>query len=150
MNTQKLDTEGVADTKTKVAELNFEILGMYVDSAKSFVQLSSGGVALPLAFKNALSALWTTNSRFNTYALAFVGFSWLFFLLSIICGAIYQYAAAKYFENATLPAEAFIPWGLKRMTNAEPGLAYGAMVICFLLGVFFVVLYSVVALFVHG
>lgn len=119
-----------------------EIIKLYLDGAKSFVQLSSAGLALPVVLNSNVLGIFHTTPRFGYFQLVFICISWLCFLLAIAAGVLYQYAAVKFVEYES-DSETYVPFALKPFVKGiGPGLAYGAMVLAFFVGAVSVVVYS--------
>jgi hypothetical protein len=126
-----------------------ELMKAYVDTAKSFVQLSSAGLALPLVFSSQLLGLFgrTTSQSGAVTPLSegvriWVIASWACFLITIGAGTFYQYAAIKSAEEEIDPSGVYITKILRPLITTGPGLAYGVMVIFFYLGAVSVIVYS--------
>jgi hypothetical protein len=123
-----------------------EIIKAYIDSSKSFIQLSSAGLALPVVLHSQVLGLFRQTAGYNRLVLSFVLLSWLCFLASIAAGTLYQYAAIKSVEYEAAPTETYVPQVLSYLIERRgPGVAYGVMVIAFYLGAVFVVTYSFIA-----
>jgi len=120
---------------------DFEVIKAYVDSTKSFVQLSSAGLALPLALRSAWPAIAASSGAFHSYALVSIVFSWICFLTAIATGTFYQYLGIKYIEVELSKDQAVVS-SLVRRFVANPGNFYGAMLIAFFLGAFSIFVYS--------
>jgi hypothetical protein len=67
-----------------------EMMAMYLDTAKTYMNLSMAALALTIVFREKIVAA-RPGSRVSTLMLA----SWLLFLLSIGGSAFYQYLGAK-------------------------------------------------------
>ena len=101
-----------------------EIMSLYIDSAKTFIQLSSGAIALSVAFVEKLSGSRALKER-NT---ALVG-SWVMFLLAIGFGALYQYFAIKLLDSRSdFPGT---PGLMPEFLQRSPGKLYAGMVFSF-------------------
>lgn len=130
-------------------ELDSRILEAYRHSAKSYVQLSSGGLALPLLLHESWTAVTGRALDFGGIGLIIVVLSWMSFLLAIGAALLYEYANIKYFEVEVFPSSTYILPCLKDLIKKRgPGELYGVMTICFYLGAICIVLYSFVAIIV--
>jgi len=94
--------------KSETDRLNLEVLKEYAKSTNSFIQLSSAGIALPLALGTAWSGVPGPTVRFPKTVLVEIIISWAAFTISIGAGALYQYAAVKFFEKSVF-AGAYVP-----------------------------------------
>ena len=126
--------------------LNLEVLKEYAKSTNSFIQLSSAGIALPLALGTAWAGIHGQNFRFPKPVLIEIIISWAAFIISIGAAALYQYAAIKFFEKSVFP-EAYVPAVLRPLMKKGPGEAYGIMVACFSIGGIFILVYSYTLVF---
>ncbi len=104
------------------------IMTLYIDSAKTYVQLSTGVLALSITFVQKI--LGGDPPLRNPPWLA-LG-SWIAFLIAIGGGALYQYLAIKYLDaKSDHPgARGLLPQQLVE----DPGLVYGLMVVAFYVG----------------
>jgi hypothetical protein len=112
--------------------MNFEqekaIMTLYVDSAKTYVQLSTGVLALSITFIEKVlgGPLPIRNPRWLLLG------SWIAFLIAIGGGALYQYVAVKYLDAKSDAPGA--PGMLPHRLVDEPGIVYGVMVVAFYVG----------------
>jgi len=126
-----------------------EITKLYIDSAKSFVQLSSAGLALPVVLSSKILGLFRSTQQFNHFSLAFICLSWGCFLVAIGAGVLYQYAAVKFLEYEA-DNETYVPRALQSLVNDRgPGVAFGVMTVAFYAGAVSVVIYSLIATLYH-
>jgi hypothetical protein len=124
---------------------DIEIMKLYLDGTKSFVQLSSAGLALPIVLSSKVIDLFRTSGHFNHLSLTFVCISWACFLTSIGAGALYQYVAVKFLEYEG-DKQTYVPGTIQWLVKGlGPGVAYGAMVVAFYGGAISVVIYSLTA-----
>ena len=122
-----------------------ETMKLYLEGSKSFVQLSSAGLALPVVLKSSIFGLFGKTGQFSSLQLTIVCLSWMCFLVSIGAGVLYQYVAVKFIESESHPKKTYVPSILKGLVR-EPGRAYGVMVVAFYAGAVSVVVYSLAAL----
>ena len=122
---------------------NLDIIKEYVQSAKSFVQLSSAGLVVPLAFRVKVLGIPEGGQRFDKFELVAMCALWAFFLVAIGTGVFYQYIAIKFVEYRRSPHETYVPALLRPIVEEYgPGTVYGVMVVTFYCGALCVVLYS--------
>ena len=76
-----------------------ETMKLYIEGSKSFVQLSSAGLALPVVLKSNIFGLFDKTGQFSSLQLMVVCLSWVCFLVSIAAGVLYQYVAVKFIES---------------------------------------------------
>lgn len=102
MSPEKPQVETVASAPHKARKLEeeefkakLEMTKTFCDTAKSYVQISSVGVALPLLFRQAM--LGDTDAKKGLLGSLpwTLGASWLFFLLSIGLGLVYQWLSIR-------------------------------------------------------
>jgi hypothetical protein len=132
-----------------MSELNeLELIKAYIDSTKTFVQLSSAGLLAPVVLKSNVIGLFQKGDQYSVFELTFVCLSWIFFLAAIGAAVLYQYVAIKFVEYHSEPSRTYVPRILETLVKVRgPGLAYGAMVVSFYGGAVTVVLYSFAAIF---
>jgi hypothetical protein len=104
---------------------NIDIMKAYCDTAKSYVQIASAGLAAPLVFtqtllgKNAAEAgLGATGVPRSLVA------AWSLFLITVASGLIYQWLAIRYASNEVDGKE----------NTFSRSFPYGVMIISFVAG----------------
>ena len=123
------------------------------DSARSYIQISSAALALPLLFSRALLAEGAGKSGF--YAL---GTTWslvaacAFFLVAIVCGLFYQWLIVRRLWDKLhrdhISAEYAAEWGVAQSAFApklewlDRSWLYGGMVGSFIVGAALLVLFA--------
>ncbi len=109
------------------------IMKLFIDNAKTYVQLSTGMLALSITFIEKVF------KPPITYDLFLIG-SWIAFLIAIGFGAYYQYLAVKVLEGVSLTGSAkiILPSWLK-----DPSVIYFIMMVTFYLGI---VLFTIAAI----
>lgn len=129
-------------------DMTLETTKLYIDGAKTFVQLSSAGLVLPIVLKSNVIGFFGRSDHSSSFELFVVCISWICFLVAIGAGVLYQYVAVKFIEYQSDPGGTYVPPVLgKLITFPGPGLAYGTMVVAFYAGAVSVVIYSLAALF---
>lgn len=105
--------------------VNKEIMPLYLDSAKTFISLSSGALGLSIAFREKIIGS-QPGARVSTLMLL----SWLFFLLAIGSSALYQYLGVKFLDSVSC-----FPGAIQYFEQLvrNPGRVYGAMLVFFFL-----------------
>ncbi len=104
-------------------EQNKTVMGLFIDSTKTYVQLSTAALGGLIAFIEGLQAKGG-NSRW-------LGGSMIAFLLAIGAGALYQYLAVKNIDAMSdEKGKAFMPDCLIK----NPGYIYGLMLATFYTG----------------
>lgn len=128
-----------------MTDLDFakEVMPLYIESAKSYAQLSAAALALTIIFKEKVMGE-SGRMRVNILMVS----SWFFFLLSIGASAYYQWVAIRLIEHYRNLAAGYdglyFPltiWWL------WPAYAYGLMVFCFFAGATLLMLTSAEQLF---
>jgi len=132
-------------TYTDFFKARTELVKALADSARSYIQISSAALALPLLFSRALLAEGAGKSGF--YAL---GTTWslvaacAFFLVAIVCGLFYQWLIVRRLWDKLhrdhITAEYAAEWGVAKSTFApkfewlDRSWLYGGMVCSFMVG----------------
>ena len=107
-------------------EVNLDIIPLYLESARTYLQLSIAMLGLTVAFREKIFGEGTL-PRVNVSTVL----CWGTLLLSIRFNALYQYAAVHFLDAQSVhPGKTFLPSWLV----SSPGRAYGAMVVLFYLG----------------
>jgi hypothetical protein len=111
-----------------MSDLEYKVMGLFIDNAKTYVQLSVGALVLSVTFLHDILGIPKDQKiQVPPGLLA----SWICFLLAVLSGALYQYHAVKYIERESgLGGNA--SW--MRKFDESPYLLYGAMLIGFGLG----------------
>jgi len=124
-----------------------ELILAYVDGTKSFVQLSSAGLLVPIALRSEALGFMPHTGAVSRTSLALACVSWLLFLVAIGAGLLYQYTAVKFLEYQS-NKRAYVPRLLRHLVVGEgPGVAYGVMVSAFYAGAIAVILCAASELF---
>jgi hypothetical protein len=111
-----------------------EIIPLYLDSAKTFMHLSSGALALTISFREKV-----IGSHPGTGIGRSLLGSWFSFLLCIAASALYQYFGIEYLDHVS-PRPGATPALEFFVTN--PGYVYGTMLVFFLVGAVLLVISS--------
>jgi hypothetical protein len=131
----------------------FEIVKSFVDTAKSYIQISSAGLALPLLFTQAIFGKSAENGLKNTGSTrGFLYGAWFCFLLAIGFGLIYQWLSVrrvwddhhemvKTDQNKDKPGIRFTVW-VPHFPDLNLSIFYGGMVVFFFVGVVFFVWFA--------
>jgi hypothetical protein len=127
--------------------INLDTMKAYIDTTKTYIQLSSGGLVLPLAIKTQVLNLFRSGGSYSGVVLGLIIVSWVCFLVAIAAAALYQYAAVKFVEYHQNRQATYVSGPLKRLIHSKngPGVAYGVMFAAFYSGAILVVLYSLAA-----
>jgi hypothetical protein len=87
------ETRGLTPEEAKLKlEKERIIVSLYIDNAKTYIQLSTGALVLSVAFIRGLSG----SNNLPMEPLFFV--TWVCWLIAILAGVTYQYSAVKYLE----------------------------------------------------
>ena len=107
----------------------FKVMGVFIDNAKTYVQLSAGALLLSITFLHEILGASKDQKLPTDFWLIL---SWCSFLVAIVFGALSQYYAAKFLEwKSGLPRHHLI--GSKWLVH-HPWPIYGVMLIAFYLG----------------
>lgn len=80
-------------------EGEYRNVGLFVDNAKTYIQLATGALLLSVTFQESVSG--KTGPQVKQL---YLWLPWLCWLISILAGATYQYCAAKYLEELEIRA----------------------------------------------
>lgn len=105
---------------------NKEIVSLYIDTTKSFLNLSTGALSLTIAFRENI-----IGSASGDHVSKLMVASWLFYLVAIGFGALYQYCGVKFLDSFSRSPGAK---GIFGLFEKNPGWLYGLMLVCFFLG----------------
>jgi hypothetical protein len=112
--------------------VNKDIMPLYLDTAKTYMNLSAGALALTIVFREKV-----VGSQPGTRVSAVMLMSWMSFLLAIGSSALYQYFAVKFLDSVSC-APGPIQYFESFVKN--PGRIYGVMLVFFFVGSSFLVL----------
>jgi hypothetical protein len=76
-------------------EREYKVMGVFIDNAKTYVQLSAGALVLSVTFLHEILGVPKDLKVPTDISLIL---SWWSFLVAIVFGALYQYYAAKFLE----------------------------------------------------
>lgn len=107
-----------------------EIMKAFIDTAKSFTQVSAAALVLPIFFFRQLLALDPAKPVHVDWLL-FATF--LCFLIAIGSGLLYQYLAVKYLAGHYWTGD----WVKSQKLVRNPQYAYACMIVPFYLGALF-------------
>jgi|SRR6516164_6668445 hypothetical protein len=103
-----------------------EAMKSYSDTAKTFTQLAVAALVLPIVFARQILAV-DNNKPLTADPVLLL--TWLFFLLAIGFGLLYQYLAVKHLEAHFWQEN----WDESTWIVQNPGYVYGSMMIAFYL-----------------
>ena len=99
-------------------QVNLNIVSLYLESARTYLQLSIALLGLTVAFRERVFG-----KDYMPRITAWMLLCWATLLLSIGCNALYQYAAVHFLDaQSGFGAKTFLPEWLVQ----NPGRAYGA------------------------
>lgn len=111
-------------------EEEHKIMDGYIDTAKTFTQLSVGALLLSITF---LEKILDVKGKVPFSFWLF--FAWVLWLLAALAGAFYQYRAVKWLENIAIKSK--IIEGDRHVDDVikiYPATVYGVILVCFFLG----------------
>ena len=120
------------DSKSIQFSENKEIITLYIDTAKTFLNLSSGALALTIILRKDISGTAAGTPVGNMMLAA-----WIFYLLTIGFSALYQYFGVKFLDTFSSSEHEV---GICQYFEKKPGNLYGSMLVCFFLGSLFLVI----------
>jgi hypothetical protein len=116
------------------------IMAGYMDTAKTFTQLSVGALVLSITFLEKILGL---SGRISVpYPLLL---AWVFWLLAALAGAFYQYRAIKWLERMAIELKL-----IKQTEHAGDPLSiypykvFGFLIVCFFLGTIFFAVFGAI------
>jgi hypothetical protein len=113
-----------------------EVMKMFCDNAKTYLQLSGAALGLTLTFAHQILHIPETQNIANGWMIAM----WICFLVAIISGAFYQYLAVKFLEE-------YIDWRYFTFWDwLPPGIVYGVMLGSFYGGTIIFTIYAIIRL----
>jgi len=107
----------------------YKVMGVFVDNAKTYVQLSIGALFLSVTFFHEIVGVPKDEKLPKE---SFLILSWWSFLCAIIAGALYQYFAAKFLEWKSGVERTHRSW--PEWLVRHPWPCYSAMLVCFYAG----------------
>jgi hypothetical protein len=112
----------MAISETDYVKCNIDIMKAYCDTAKSYVQIASAGIAAPFVFTQVILGKSVADAGLVvSWALVV---SWLCFLTTVAAGLVYQWLAIRLAAN----------WLDGQGTKFSRSLPYGVMVGSFFAG----------------
>ena len=105
------------------------VMGLFIENAKTYVQLSSGALLLSVAFLRDFAAV---SEKGPLTADGWLIASWVLFLVSIGSGALYQYEAVKFLEKKSGVKRTHGNW-IEYFVD-RPWPLYGVMLVGFYAG----------------
>jgi len=102
-----------------------EGMSLFIDNAKTFVNLSTGALVLTVAF--ARDILGVPREKALPRDIWLIA-SWVFFLITIIMGSFYQYSAAKYLVKQRVMGIS-LPFGAMLISFYAGALGFTVMAI---------------------
>jgi hypothetical protein len=110
-----------------------QIMKMFSDNTKTYIQLSGTALALTVTFAHEILHIPTNQNIADPWMVAM----WVCFLIAIIAGAFYQYLAVTYLATT-------IDWSHTTFWDwLEPGIAYGVMLVAFYGGTIIFTFYAI-------
>lgn len=130
-----------------------ELTKAFCETAKSYIQISAAALALPIVFTQALLGKNVADSGLRAFGLRpSLVCSWLFFLLAIGFGLVYQWLAIRkawdelhrvqFTDRKAAQAGFRTTWWVPQFREFNRSLLYGAMVVCFYVGAILFVVFA--------
>jgi hypothetical protein len=130
--------------------IKFDLVKAFGDTAKSYIQISSAALALPILFTQAILGKNAAENGLRLVGLPFTLYgAWGSLLLAIAFGLIYQWSSVRRVwdelhamqrteENVTKPGFRR-SWWVVHLDKFNLSLFYGAMMLFFFVGIFLLV-----------
>ena len=124
----------------------FDIVNAFNEAAKSYIQISSAALALPILFAEAILGKNAAEKGLRSAGVPYTLYAaWCFFLLAIAFGLIYQWSSVRRlwdqlhalqsgYHNATEPGFR-VTWWVVRFSAINLSAFYGLMILFFFAGV---------------
>jgi hypothetical protein len=128
----------------KAFENEQKVMAAYVDTAKTYSQLSLGALVLSVTFIEKF-----TTSKTQESVTVWLTAAWLAWLVSAISGAFYQYLAARFLEARGESWGVLTRSGHTQLFNwlaRHPWPAYATMLVTFAVGALSFAIYGLQAL----
>lgn len=111
----------------------FRIMELFIANAKTYTQLSSGGLILTVTFAREVLGMADTEPIPWDWSLVA---TWVFLLVAALSGVTYQYLAVRFLELKTrVPIHHRFDW--PHALRRNPWIAYALMMLSFYLGAAF-------------
>lgn len=148
MTEQAAPLPAVEELKVKL-----DLTKAFGDTAKSYIQISSAALALPIIFTQAILGKDAAEKGLHSVGVPYTLYAaWVCFLLAIAFGLIYQWSSIRrVWDNlhaiqqtdATTTKPGFREtWWVPHFPNLNLSLFYGAMMGFFFWGAFFFVVFA--------
>jgi hypothetical protein len=121
-------------TATDVTDFDkeFKVMGLFIDNAKTYTQLSGAAIALSVTFLREVLGIAKDNPISLDWPLVV---SWVCFLIAIGAGVSYQYFAVKFLEWKSAVKRHHV--SLPRSLIEHPWPLYSIMLVTFYAGAVF-------------
>lgn len=124
-----------------------DLMRAFCDTAKTYIQISSAALALPLVFTQAILGKETAERGLRAVGVpSALILSWIFFFLAIVFGLVYQWLAIRLVwdelhrvqitEQKAAEPGFRTTWWVPQLRWLNRSIFYGGMVVFFLLGAF--------------
>lgn len=135
-----------AEAEKKI-DKEHKIIGLYIDNAKTYIQLATGALVFSISFMEKLILNEDEKIPLNWLIVS----SWVLWLLSILIGVLYQYVAIKYLEIFEDDHDFLVydrTWKkiIPDFLTDNPYILYGSMMLCFYLGTIFFTITAIINL----
>jgi len=119
-------------------EEEHKLMAGYMDTAKTFTQLSIGALVLSITF---LEKILGFKDKIPIHYLLLI--AWLFWLLAALSGAFYQYRAVKWLEKLGIESNLIKKQNhVGDLLKVYPYQVYGAFLVFFFLGTIFFAIFG--------
>lgn len=141
-------------TEEDALKVRFDIVKSFGDTVKSYIQISSAALALPLIFTQAIFGKAAAERGLRSVGVPGTVYgAWACFLIAIACGLLYQWLSVRRvwddLQNMQrTPQNAVRPgfrrtWWVIHFERFNLSTVYGGMVFFFFWGAFFFVIFSI-------
>jgi len=125
-----------------------DICSLYVDCAKTYVQISTGALLLSITFYDEIIGIEKALLKNNPFLIA----TWFLWLFTIVSGVTYQYCVIKYLEDIAnhyklLEFQRTWKWYFLKIFREEPYRLYGAMIVAFYAALLIFFILALIAIF---
>jgi hypothetical protein len=139
---------GASKSVVESWEKEKEVCSLYIDCAKSYVQLSTGALLLSLTFYKDILGI----EKFSLQEGWPLLIMWVIWLIAILFGTLYQYCVVKYLEviasdNDMLYYKRRWKWFIPNKWRQKPYILYGRMIAFFYAALFVFLIFALSKIF---
>ncbi len=138
-------------------KMRFDVVKAFGDTAKSYIQISSAALAIPLLFTQAIFGENAAKQGLRSVGVPYTVYgAWFCFVLAIVLGVLYRWASIRRvwddlheMQRTTVNADRpgfRIMWWVIHFPNFNLSIFYGGMMAFFFMGVFLFAVFAITVL----